>query len=239
MTKAKKPNQLVEKQAEYRAHVDMHIASGFYADVVRAMKWMESTLAFYAGKGEAPMDDKMTTPEILVFQVFARGIKAIRPRGRGCVAISVFPPATEKRIDVDTGKKVTVLREIEALPKRDVAALTGLSVSQVERALKKLREREGFIGLRKIDVFALPNGVSVDCGAPEQLLLFSFENYAFIKTYALDQRVSVGARWTGQMESASERQAEIGGTKTRPVTKPHLVAVPNNDAVKTTGTGGE
>lgn len=228
-----KNNEYNDRKAAYDAHIEEHIASGFWSRQIEAIKWVDGLIAFFAGKGAAAQADGLSVNEALVLHIFARGVKQVRPRGKAH-AIRVFPPVVDTVPDVD-GRKVKIFRDVEALPKSDIARLTNLSVHQVTRAVSKLRTRKEFVGLRKIDVYALPNGVSLDCGAPEQLCLFKFDDYTFIKRHAREQRVRVGETWTGQMEAATERQHAIGG----PVAKPHLAVVPNNDAIPTTGTGGE
>lgn len=230
MSKTKKTSEFTARENAYRQDIGGHIESGYWSSYPTALRWMEGFLAFFAGKGEV-LDDKLNQSEIMVLHVFARGVTGARPRGRGCKAISVFPPVTEDAVGTD-GKRTVIFRNVRALPKRDIALLTGLSVGQVSRAVKSLRGRRGLLGLRCIDVFAFPNGISVDCGAPEQLCIFDFDDLLFARRHAHKARAAAGQTWTEQMERSAERLAETG-----PMTKPSLA--PGNDAVANTGTGGE
>jgi len=228
-----KSNAYNERKAAYDEHILAHVESGFWAKQIEAIKWVEALIAHYAGKNGQGESDDLTVAEALLLHLFARGVKEARPRGKHCKRISVFPPVVETFVDSSTNKKVRVFVDVEALPKSDISRLTRLSVSQVTRAIAALRKRREFAGLRKIDVYALPNGVSLDCGAPEQLCLFKFDEYTYINRHAYQQRVAVGDMWTAQMDAATVKKRALGG----PLTKP--AAIPDNDAKPGTGTGGE
>lgn len=237
--KARGTSEYTTRETAYRAHIAPVILSRFYADYAVALRWVEGALAFHAGRGEPVPDNPMSEVEVMIFHLFARAVSGLRPRDRKRMPIVVFPPVLVDSTD-EGGNKTRVFRDLRALPKKDVAAAIGKSEKQVTAALKKLRSRSRFAGLREIDVFFCSAGVSLDCGKKnEQLCLFDFEGYKELRDYAHKQRVAIGQALTGQMEVANKRRAELAGVEKKPDTKRHLVAAPNNDAVPTTGTGGE